>query len=190
MAEDQLTWIYSLAKAASSAAPRDAYREALSDICTSGNPQQLRQFELFMSEARAYHDELQLIVPQSEPDIAEGTLELSLVLTRDGVSSQTAPVPLDSDGEPSADSVVFNDVPPGEYELTLDSGLLLWRRKLSERDLVRRLAFPDATLRAAAATEHEKKPRAASCEAPLFQDTWRLRVLPGYESGAIEIRFR
>ncbi len=77
---------------------------------------------------------------------------------------------------------------PGEYEIKLETGWMLWEGDLTEEDLLWTKAFPGRALDLAADTgETKKRP---SREESLLGGEIIVRVFPGIESGKIEIEAR
>jgi hypothetical protein len=79
------------------------------------------------------------------------------------------------------------DAYPGFYRIGLSTGWVLWEGPVTEKDLMWSRAFPGMPLRLAAATEAEDSH--ASREFCLLDDEVGVSILPGLESGSIELRF-
>jgi len=77
-----------------------------------------------------------------------------------------------------------SNVTPGQYTLALATGRVIWQGVLTEQDLVWRVAFPGRPLDLAADTGEAAQP---TLEIPLLDGELTIRVLPGLESGRIEI---
>ncbi len=70
----------------------------------------------------------------------------------------------------------------------LDTGWVIWQGELTERDLIWMAAFPDVPLDLAADTD-ETSARTTR-EESLLDGELILRVIPGLESGNIELEYR
>lgn len=79
-------------------------------------------------------------------------------------------------------------IPPGHYALMLDSGLLIWEGKLSDRELIWSVAYPGKALDLAADTG--ETPLQPTVEETLLGGELILRVFPGLENGSLEIEVR
>jgi hypothetical protein len=79
-------------------------------------------------------------------------------------------------------------VKPGEFVFKLNLGRILWAGELRAEELIWSTAFPGEALRLAADTG--KTSPKVSRTIPLIQDEMMLRIIPGIESGSIEIFLR
>lgn len=87
--------------------------------------------------------------------------------------------------EQAADTHTIQDVTPGHFRLCLESGRVLWERKLTDQDLVWAAAYPRRALPMAADSgDSFADPTHEVC---LIGDRVVLCVLPGVESGSIAI---
>jgi hypothetical protein len=77
------------------------------------------------------------------------------------------------------------DAVAGYYIFQLNTGRILWMHELTEKDLILLKAFPDSDLRLAATTE-DLKPK-PSKQIKLLGGEIVIRILPGFESGCIEV---
>ncbi|GEM_PF-2494349 len=184
------------------AALRDAFRQ----IQTKGHQPEFaegyRQFRAFMREVAKQHakgqlddttspavgspasdaEELPPELLQALNEAAERPLSLELLVKREDVVVGTFPVDRLREGQ------TITGVVPGYYELILDTGLQLWEGRLSDRDLVWRMAFPDRPLAMAADTDQTE--RAATRQLDLLEGTLLVAIHPGIEDGTISIRLQ
>lgn len=80
------------------------------------------------------------------------------------------------------------DVTPSQYALSLNNGRLLWQSQLNAQELVWRRSFPDSPVEMAADSLVLRPARRASVERLVLGGAVVIRVCPGHECGAIEIR--
>ena len=82
----------------------------------------------------------------------------------------------------------FCNVVPGDYELLLDTGRVLWEGTLTAADCIWTEAFPGEPFALAADTGHVR--RRTSREVPLLGGELTLRVLPGIEAARLELTWQ
>ncbi len=80
------------------------------------------------------------------------------------------------------------DIVPGDYLLVLDTGRIVWKRTLSEREVFWRLAYPDRPLDLAADTGESRL--LPTVEDAVLLGELILRVFPGLETGRLEVEVR
>lgn len=85
-------------------------------------------------------------------------------------------------------SQIINNIKPGQYEVRLNTGRMLWQGELTDRDLLWTTAFPEKDIALAADTgdiaEHPTR------EISLLDGELIIRVIPELESGCIELEKR
>lgn len=142
-----------------------------------------RQFLQFMKESRQAHPQeaAEQILGHFCQDFAR-TDELAIVLER----SRTRVDEHTFHGTPV--KWVVDNIRPGPYRLTLDTGRVLWQDVLTEEDLVWAKAFPQAPLKMAAASEEGASSPTRRLE--LLGGSMVLQVFAGIEHGSIEIEMR
>jgi hypothetical protein len=83
-------------------------------------------------------------------------------------------------------SQIIKNIKPGQYEVRLNTGRMLWQGKLTDRDLLWTAAFPEKDMALAAdtgdVTEHPTR------EISLLDGELIIRVIPELESGRIELK--
>ncbi|MCK4658163.1 MAG: hypothetical protein KAV82_01450 [Phycisphaerae bacterium] len=80
---------------------------------------------------------------------------------------------------------VVSNVTPGRYRLVLETGCVLWKASLDDRDLVWSRAFPNRPIQLAATTVQDAWP--PTRDVAVFEGRLRIRVFPGVEAGTIAI---
>lgn len=80
------------------------------------------------------------------------------------------------------------NIVPGDYELVLGTGRVLWEGALTAADCIWTAAFPGAPVALAADTEQAE--RHITREIPLLEGELTLRVHPGIEAGRLELTWR
>lgn len=188
-----LYFIKLLNQALVSSHPRNALRDAFDEIeklgQQSGYEKGYGQFLKFMSLMGA--DEREELI---DPEIWRRGIEEWLESTALG-----APMPLmvlERNGEVLAriqfeekgTTGTIGDLRPGSYLLSLESGWVLWKRDLSEADLIWRHAFPEEALPLAAETE--RITAKISREIELLGGELIIKVMPGRSSGRMDLIYR
>ena len=90
--------------------------------------------------------------------------------------------------EDSSAKTSFDDMIPGNYQLLLNTGWVLWNGALSAADLVWHEAYPERPLEMAADTGEDHVTPTRVIE--LLDGELVIRVFPGIESGRLEIELR
>ena len=110
------------------------------------------------------------------------SMPLKVIVEKNGVLLDSFPL-----GEMTARKVIKN-VKPGNYLVKLDTGRIIWRQRLDEKDLIWVYAFPETGLRLAADTGDADAPKTR--EVFVLGGDGIIRVYPGLESGSIELEFK
>jgi hypothetical protein len=121
------------------------------------------------------------LVSECDPD-RNATAPLHLVLSRDRAMVLNVPL------HPSGMVYPVTDIGPGHYELSLDTGRMLWEQHLSEGQLLRRKAFPKEPLHLAASTDNKAHVSAPSVSIRVLGGCASLSVYPGPQTGRLELR--
>ena len=193
---NDLYFIPLLVRALDSDEPHYSLDDAMADIERRGaqrdHRQGYQQFQEFMSlvtEASESEEDDRLLAALAEflprrldsdgATAAPGASQFSVIVTRDGqeIASLTF--------AGRSDTQSLHGVMPGEYEMSLGSGRLLWEGALTEADLVWTSARPGEGMPMAAdsgVAEDE-----ATIDVPLLEGELRLRVFAGIESGRLVI---
>jgi len=103
-------------------------------------------------------------------------------LTRDGEQIGSAPFTA------AARTASIPNITPGDYQLTLSTGRILWEDTLAVTDCIWTDAFPGEPVALAAATDGV--PRRPSRVTSLLDGELILRVYPGIEFGRVELEWR
>ena len=111
----------------------------------------------------------------------EGDWSAVLVLCKDGGEARTLALCQ------GAGKAVLQDLTPGQYELSLDSGRVVWEACLAKQDLLLAYAFPDEPLRVAADTGMGQEMPSLR-ELPLDGEL-EVTVFPGRTAGRLELRW-
>jgi hypothetical protein len=140
-------------------------------------------FESFMSITRLHHE---ILVNGNSLDIATSSsaenveVSFEIGLLRDHCLTTTQCI------ESPPACLSFEDIQPGHYQVTLiNTGWILWSKTVEEQDVILSESQRGRNLKMAAATEDDEPQQAA--ETTLFNGNMILRILPGTESGTIEI---
>jgi hypothetical protein len=181
---DDMFFIPLIADAFRQPDPRAALGAAFRNIQTVGREPRFRtaiqQFVRFMASARqslteAASDEASLRIPDGLDRVS--AVELAIVRA----DRCLATFPFDQ----RLRVVRISSIDPGHYQLRTDTGRTLWERELGPQDVLWSMAFPGQNLAAAADTDEAAQP--PTYEISLMRGTVVLRVLPGFESGSLEI---
>ena len=189
-----LYFIKLLTRALGSPDPKNALRQAFSDIKQLGHKPQYsnghKQFLQFMSIVNSSIDSGEYSIT---PDLLRKHMEEWMDQT--GLGEPLPAIVLECDGEiagvadisetKSIESV--RGLEPGNYLLRLETGQVLWQGELSIADLYWRHAFPEDTLPLAAETD--KAIVRSSREFDLLDGELTIRILPGRTSGRMDIIF-
>jgi hypothetical protein len=116
----------------------------------------------------------------SMPDT--GSFELKIIINRNGEDICSIPVGDDTF------LTKINDLMPGLYDVKLNTGRILWQGELTERDLLWTAAFPETDMAMAADTGDVTNN--VTKEIRLLSEELIIRVLPGLESGCIDMEIR
>ena len=181
---DDLFFIPLISKALRQPAPKAALREALEQIEMLGQQRRYRrgyrQFLQLMDAVRTAQVQaspqqlaaaiLQAVDPQPRIEILLAQADrVVAVLAFDRAA-----------GVRSAGGIV-----PGQYQLKLDTGRVLWEGRLTEQHLIWAKAFPGRPLEMAA--DSHRQPRQATQELSLQDGAVLVRVYPGVEAGVVEV---
>ena len=170
--------------------PGEALRLAFQRIDQLGDEAEYRkgycQFLRFMELVRQRQDNLRedVCVPADAQGMdgdapEESVCSAGFVLEQlNGPAVRQAAVPV-----PGSTSLVR--ITPGRYSLHLETGRLLWTGSLRSTELLWEEAYPGEPLQLAADTAEDG--RQATRELVLLDGEVVLRVLPGLESGCLEI---
>ena len=137
-----------------------------------------KQFKRFMAEmndsVKKHFEE-----PADMKDTVEKDLPLEIVIERNGENIISIPVK----GGPFSEKI--QNIKPGQFDVKLKTGRLLWQGVLTDQDLIWTTAFPEKDLAIAADTgdraEHITR------EITLLEGDLIMRVIPELESGCIEL---
>jgi len=104
---------------------------------------------------------------------------LKIIIDRNGKTIISIPVKV------GPFSQIIKNIMPGQYEVRLNTGRMLWQGELTDRDLLWTTAFPEKDVALAADTgelaEHPTR------EISLLDGELMIRVIPELESGSIEL---
>ena len=181
---DDLFFIPIITRALQQQDPRVALREALEKIKTMGrSPRYSRGYEQFLR----FMDE---ISPQDREEMSDLTWKRIL----EALERRTAIEILIERENHLVGSCLLEDSPgrqnvsgikPGSYQLKLDTGRIIWKGHLTEKDLLWTKAFPGQPLEVAADTgESGSRPTRT---VDLAENGIVLRFYAGVESGSMEI---
>lgn len=153
--------------------------EAAFGSTPGGEEERRTQLELIRSaEARAVYEEV-----RAEIDAREAT-PVQLDIRLEQAEQELGAVTLSNDNPTSC----IHDVVPGDCELLLESGRVLWEGTLTAADCIWTEAFPGEPVALAADTGHVR--RRMSREVPLLGGELILRVFPGIEAARLELTWR
>ena len=110
------------------------------------------------------------------------SMPLKVIVEKNGVLLDSFPL------EEMTPLKVIKNVKPGNYQVKLDTGRIIWRERLVEKDLIWGYAFPEKGLRLAADTGDGDSPKTR--EVVVLEGDGIIRVYPGLESGSIELEFK
>ena len=189
-----LYFIKLLTRALGSSDPRNALRQAFSEIKQLGQKPEYtsgyKQFTQFMSVVNSSID-------SGEYNIKPGLLRKRLEewLDQTGLSYPLPAIVIECDGESAGVAEIsetksiesVRGLEPGNYLLRLETGQVLWQGELSIADLYWRHAFPKDTLPLAAETDQAIV--RSSREFVLLDGELTIRILPGRTSGRMDIIF-
>jgi hypothetical protein len=164
--------------------PKKAIEEAFKKILELGQlesyEQGYQQFKRFMADVtnglEPFFEHLEGIMDQ------DNYLYLEIIIIRNEKNIYSIPV------EHNSFSTKIKNIKPGQYEVRLNTGRILWQGELSDRELLWTAAFPERDMALAADTvdlpEHMTK------EIRLLDGDLILRIIPELESGCIELEKR
>ena len=169
---DDLRFLAKIEQALRAEEPGAALAQALGE--SRGDP----QFERFIAEvAEARRRKSYRLFAETPQELQRGE-SVGLILEKEGEALDTTLlVP------PMVWAV--RGIVPGAYRLKLTTGWVLWERSLRGEDVLWKKAHPGKPLQAAADTD-TFRPRPTIHET-LLSSSFVLRVVPGLESGTIEV---
>ena len=181
-----------LQKALQAQDPRTALLEIFETIRRLGETPEYSEgfanFQLFMKAAETTLerdsgalDEVNSYLDALRGEIAEMAKSepLTIDITRDDNIIGSFPCRID------AEPLMISRVTPGEYQITLSNGRLLWSRHLAASELRWASVFPQSEYPAAAMTEPAQAK--ASLEESLLAGSLLIEVFPGIEYGSMRI---
>jgi hypothetical protein len=181
---DDLFFIPIISRALQQQDSRAALREAFEKIKTIGrSPQHSRGYEQFLR----FMDE---ISPQDREEMSELTWKHIL----EALERRPAIEILIERKNHLVGSCLFEDftgrqnvsgIKPGSYQLKLDTGRIIWKGHLTEKDLLWTKAFPGQPLEVAADTGESGSRPTRTVDLP--ESGVVLRFYAGVESGSMEI---
>ena len=181
---DALYFITLIANALKQANPKEALKGAFKTIETLGRQPQYQQgyvqFQRFMEECGGASMALVDLAEHMSGAPPTEPREIFFIIELDGREWHTVPV-----SRPFS-SLTIKGLRPGHYTLLLDTGRLLWEGELTEKHLLWTEAFPDQPL-ALAADTGDVEP-VSTINIPFLDGEWTLLVLPGLESGRMQLR--
>lgn len=181
---DEMYFMPIIARALRQADPESAMRDALERIESMGRDPQYsdgyQQFLRFM--AVAGEEQWQQKPQQLWTELCKAfdrSSSVQILVERDRVLVAACSFELLS----GVQSV--GDITQGAYQISLDTGRVLWQGHLTAQDLLWAKAFPGEPLRMAADTDQVKQRPVR--EISLLEGALTLRIYPGVEAGSLEI---
>lgn len=183
MSED-LYFLPLIQQALLAADPKTAMARAFRQIRALGRRPEYhrgwRQFLRFMENAWDAREEEAGNQASAPPAATTRPQRAELVLESGSVPSARCALPA------GAGTWLSCDVDPGDYCLKLDTGRVLWERRLEAEHVLWTRAFPGVPLQAAADTGGQRR-RPPALRETLLGGVLILRVYPGLERGRLEI---
>jgi len=143
-----------------------------------GNKQQTQTLLQLINSDPGLKDEFETFIEGSSKMIMP-EINLEIIIERNGETIISIPI------KSGKFSEKIKNIYPGQYEIRLNTGRVLWEGELTHRDLLWTEAFPDADLALAADTSDT--PAEPTKEIKLLNGEFSIRVFPGIEAGLLEI---